>query len=541
MSDGNDNRIYLFDTTLRDGAQTQGVDFTVADKVAIADVLDELGIDYIEGGWPGANPTDDSFFADPPPLTAAKLVAFGMTRRPGRSAENDPGLAPLLNSKAGAICLVGKSWDFHVDVALEIPRDENVAMIAESVALSKARKGEAMYDAEHFFDGYKANPDYALECIRAAYQAGARWIVLCDTNGGTLPHEIERIVGEVTAHVPGSHLAIHAHNDTETAVANSLAAVRAGARQIQGTLNGLGERCGNANLCSLIPTLVLKMGYETGVTEDGLRRLTHASRLLDERLNRAPNRHQAYVGDAAFAHKGGLHVSAIAKDPTTYEHIDPARVGNRRHVVVSDQAGRANVLARLEEFGVSMDPKDKRVGRLVELVKEREFEGYSYDGAEASFELLVRDLLGEVPEYFKLVRFRVMDDRRWNARGELVTESEATITVEAGGEEIMTVADGNGPVNALDTALRKALKPLYPQLEDMHLIDYKVRILPPRHDTTGTDAVTRVMIESTNGAGDRWSTVGVSANIIDASYGALRDAISYRLFREGVGGDGADT
>jgi len=539
MSDGADNRIYLFDTTLRDGAQTQGVDFTVADKVAIACELDELGIDYIEGGWPGANPTDDSFFDDPPKLGIAKLVAFGMTRRPGRSAENDPGLAPLLNSKAGAICLVGKSWDFHVDVALGIPREENVAMIADSVALSKARKGEAMYDAEHFFDGYKANPEYALRCIVSAYEAGARWVVLCDTNGGTLPHEIERIVGEVAAHVPGSRLAIHAHNDTENAVANSLAAVRAGARMVQGTLNGLGERCGNANLCSLIPTLMLKMGYETGVTEEGLRHLTHASRLLDERLNRMPNRHQAYVGEAAFAHKGGLHVSAIAKDPTTYEHIDPARVGNRRHVVVSDQAGRANVLSRLADIGIEMDAKDKRVGRLVELVKAREFEGYSYDGAEASFELLVRHLLGEVPEYFKLVRFRVMDDRRWNARGELVTESEATITVEAGGEEIMTVADGNGPVNALDTALRKALKPLYPQLEDMHLIDYKVRILPPRPDTTGTDAVTRVMIESTNGAGERWSTVGVSANIIDASYGALRDAISYKLYRDGAAGDAA--
>ena len=538
MGKSSDNRIYLFDTTLRDGAQTQGVDFTVADKVAIAHALDELCIDYVEGGWPGANPTDDAFFEDPPALQASKLVAFGMTRRPGRSAENDPGLAPLLSSKAAAVCLVGKSWDFHVDVALEIPREENVAMIAESVALSKVRKGEAMYDAEHFFDGYKANPEYALECIKAAHEAGARWVVLCDTNGGALPDEVERIVGEVSEHIPGSHIAIHAHNDIETAVANSLAAVRAGARMVQGTLNGLGERCGNANLCSLIPTLALKMGYHTGVTEDGLRRLTHASRLLDERLNRMPNRHQAYVGESAFAHKGGLHVSAIAKDPATYEHIDPAVVGNRRHVVVSDQAGRANVLARLAEIGIELEAKDKRVNRLVELVKEREFEGYSYDGAEASFELLARKLLGEAPEYFKLIRFRVMDDRRWNARGELVTESEATITVEAGGEQIMTVADGNGPVNALDNALRKALKPLYPQLEDMHLVDYKVRILPPRADTTGTDAVTRVMIESTNGAGERWSTVGVSANIIDASYGALRDAISYKLYREGVGKPG---
>jgi 2-isopropylmalate synthase len=441
-----------------------------------------------------------------------------------------------LSSKAGAVCLVGKSWDFHVDVALEIPREENVSMIADSIALSKDRKGEAMYDAEHFFDGYKANPDYALECIKAAYESGARWVVLCDTNGGALPHEVERIVGEVTAHVPGGHLAIHAHNDTENAVANSLAAVRAGVRQIQGTLNGLGERCGNANLCSLIPTLVLKLGYETGVTKDGLRKLTHASRLLDDRLNRIPNRHQAYVGEAAFAHKGGLHVSAIAKDPSTYEHIDPSLVGNRRHVVVSDQAGRANILARLEELGVELDPADKRINRLVEIVKEKEYEGYSYDGAEASFELLVRKMLGEVPDYFKLVRFRVMDDRRWNARGELVTESEATITLEAGGEQMMTVADGNGPVNALDTALRKALKPLYPDLEDMHLIDYKVRILPPRADGTGTDAVTRVMIESTNGAGERWSTVGVSANIIDASYGALRDAITFKLFRQSVAG-----
>ncbi len=534
MTDNKDNRIHLFDTTLRDGAQTQGVDFTVADKVAIATALDELGVDYVEGGWPGANPTDDSFFTDPPALTRARLVAFGMTRRPGRSAENDPGLAPLISSKAPAVCLVGKAWDFHVDVALEIPREENLAMIAESIAYAKQRKDEAMYDAEHFFDGYKANPDYALACARAAFDAGARWVVLCDTNGGTLPHEVEAIVGEVARHIPGSHLGIHAHNDTENAVANSLAAVRAGVRQVQGTLNGLGERCGNANLVSLIPTLALKMGLETGIDEEGLRRLTHVSRLLDDRLNRMSNRHSAYVGEAAFAHKGGLHVSAVAKDPRTYEHIDPGIVGNQRHVVVSDQAGRANVMSRLHEIGVELEARDRRINRLVELVKEREFEGYSYDGAEASFELLARRMLGEVPDYFQLIRFRVMDDRRWNARGELVTESEATINLEAGGEQLMTVADGNGPVNALDTALRKALKPLYPQLEDMHLIDYKVRILPPRADTTGTDAVTRVMIESANGAGERWSTVGVSANIIDASFGALYDAIVYKLYREGV-------
>ncbi len=528
-------RIYLFDTTLRDGAQTQGIDFSVADKVAIATALDALGIDYVEGGWPGANPTDDAFFDAPPTLSNARLIAFGMTRRPGRSAENDPGLAPLLNSKATGLCLVGKAWDFHVDVALEIDKEENIAMIRDSVALAAVRKDEAMYDAEHFFDGYKANPDFALACVKAAYEAGARWVVLCDTNGGTLPHEIERIVGEVAAHVPGTHLGIHAHNDTENAVANSLAAVRAGARQVQGTLNGLGERCGNANLISVIPSLILKMGYETGIADDALPRLTGVSRLLDDRLNRPPNRHAAYVGEAAFAHKGGLHVSAVAKDPRTYEHIEPGLVGNMRHIVVSDQAGRSNVLARLEEIGIDLSGREPLIRELVDRVKEMEFKGHAYDGAEASFELLARRVMGEVPDYFKLNRFRIMDDRRWNARGQLVTESEATVTVEVNGTQVMTVANGNGPVNALDTALRKALLADYPALEDMHLVDYKVRIMPPRADTSGTDAITRVVIESTDASGVRWSTVGVSANVIDASYNALFDAYSYRLFRAANG------
>ena len=528
------DRLYLFDTTLRDGAQTQGVDFSVADKEAIASALDAIGIDYIEGGWPGANPTDDAFFQKPPRLATATLVAFGMTRRPGRSAENDPGLAPILSSKAGAACLVGKSWDFHVDVALEIEREENVAMIRDSIALAKQRKGLAMYDAEHFFDGFKANKAFALDCVTAAYEAGARWIVLCDTNGGTLPDEIERIVAEVTAHVPGSHLGIHAHNDTENAVANSLAAVRAGARQVQGTINGLGERCGNANMMALIPSLVLKMGMDCGVTEDRLKDLTGLSRLLDERLNRQSNRHQAYVGDAAFAHKGGLHVSAVAKDPRTYEHIDPALVGNRRHIVVSDQAGRSNVVAMLNEIGVELEEPVLR--RLLERVKEQEFKGYAYDGAEASFELLARRTLGEVPDYFDLIRFRVIDERRRNAIGDLVTESEATVMVAVAGEQAMRVASGNGPVNALDTALRDALKGRYPDLESMHLIDYKVRIMPPAADGTGTDAVTRVTIESRDEAGARWTTVGVSANIIDASVMALYDAYAYRLFRAGARG-----
>jgi 2-isopropylmalate synthase len=529
-----DKRVYLFDSTLRDGAQTQGVDFSVADKQAIALALDQLGIDYIEGGWPGANPTDDAFFAEPPSLKHATFTAFGMTRRPGRSAANDPGLGALINAKAAALCMVGKSWDFHVAVALGISHAENIAMIGESIAHALAKGREAMFDAEHFFDGYKANPGYALDCLKAAEQAGARWIVLCDTNGGALPDEVERIVGAVTEKIPGSKIGIHCHNDTENAVANSLAALRAGARQLQGTLNGLGERCGNANLVSLIPTLMLKTDFKVGITAAGLKQLTHVSRLLDERLNRAPLRNAAYVGESAFAHKGGLHVSAVEKDPRTYEHVEPSLVGNRRHIVVSDQSGRANILARFRDIGLEVQADDPKVAALVETVKSREYDGYAYDGAEASFELLARRALGDVPDYFRISRFRVMDDRRWNARGELVTESEATITLEVGGERLMTVATGNGPINALDTALRKALLPRYPALEDMRLVDYKVRILTPN---AGTGAVTRVMIESADGHGERWSTVGVSANVIDASFNALYDSVTWKLYRaEAAGG-----
>ncbi|QQP91843.1 citramalate synthase [Skermanella sp. TT6] len=524
-------RIYLYDTTLRDGAQTQGVDFSVADKTAIARDLDLLGIDYVEGGWPGANPTDDAFFADPPQLRNATFTAFGMTRRPGRSAANDPGLAGLVGAKCDAVCMVGKTWDFHVDVALNIPRSENLELISDSIGLIRERKGEALFDAEHFFDGYKANPDYAVDCLMAAFQAGARWIVLCDTNGGSLPDEVERIVRAVAERIPGTNLGIHTHNDTENAVANSLAAVRAGARMIQGTLNGLGERCGNANLVSLIPTLMLKMGYETGITADGLRRLTQVSRGLDERLNRAPDRHKPYVGESAFAHKGGLHVSAVEKDPTSYEHVDPASVGNRRTIVVSDQAGRSNLLARFREIGIEIDARDERIADLVDLVKRREYDGYAYDGAEASFELLARRALGEVPDFFRLQSFRVIDERRWNARDELITLSEATIKLDVGSQSLMTVAEGNGPVNALDIALRKALVPAYPELEGLRLVDYKVRILTPND---GTKAVTRVMIESIDGRGDRWTTVGVSANVIDASYNALHDSITYRLYRASI-------
>ena len=526
-----DKRIYLFDSTLRDGAQTQGVDFNVADKIAIAQDLDSLGIDYIEGGWPGANPTDDTFFANPPVLKQSKFTAFGMTRRPGRSTENDPGLSAILDAKTPCVCIVGKTWDFQVKVALEIDMDENVAMIADSIAHAKAKAGEALFDAEHFFDGYKANPDYSIKCLKAAYDAGARWIVLCDTNGGTLPDEVERIVTEVTAHIPGDKLGIHCHDDTGNAIANSLAAVRAGVRQVQGTLNGLGERCGNANLISLIPSLMLKMGYETGISKEDLTKLAHVSHTLDERLNRAPDRGAPYVGESAFAHKGGLHVSAVEKEPKCYEHVEPELVGNRRHIVVSDQSGKSNILANFRDIGIEVDPKDPKVTRLVEQVKELEFAGYAYDGAEASFELLARRALETVPEYFRLSSFRVIDERRWNARDELVTLSEATIKARVNDQQFMTVGEGNGPVNALDSALREVLLPIYPEVGDIKLVDYKVRILTPS-DATG--AVTRVMIESADAKGERWSTVGVSSNIIDASYAALRDAIVFKLYRDGA-------
>jgi len=524
-------RLYVFDTTLRDGGQASGVDFSAADKVAIAKALDGLGVDYVEGGWPGANPTDDAFFGKPPGLGAAKLTAFGMTRRPGRSPENDPGLQAVLQAKTPAVCLVGKSWSWQVEIALGTTPDDNLGMIADSVKLAAAQSHapEAMFDAEHFFDGYKADPGYALACLKAAHEAGARWLVLCDTNGGTLPDEIEEIVGKVALEIPGERLGIHCHNDTENAVANTLAAVRAGVRQIQGTLNGLGERCGNANLVSLIPSLILKMGYETGISDAQLTQLTRISRMLDERLNRAPNRHVAYVGDAAFTHKGGLHVSAVTKDPRTYEHIEPSLVGNARRIVVSDQAGRSNLLSRFADMGVDFESNDPKLSRLLEEVKEREFQGYAYDGAEASFELLARRMLGQVPEYFELISFRVMDERRFNARGELITLSEATIKVDVQDQSVMEVAEGNGPVNALDQALRKALAPAYPCLTDLGLVDYKVRILTP---DLGTEAITRVIIESEGADGQRWSTVGVSANVIDASYNALHDSLTYMIFKQ---------
>jgi 2-isopropylmalate synthase len=522
-------RLYLFDTTLRDGAQMNGVDFTLQDKVTIARLLDELGVDYIEGGYPGANPTDTEFFATDRKL-GATFTAFGMTRRPGRSTSNDPGLATLLDAKADAICFVAKAWDYHVRVALETTNEENLASIRDSVQAACQKGREVLIDCEHFFDGYKANPTYALACAQTAHEAGARWVVLCDTNGGTLPHEVEIIVREVVKHVPGDHVGIHAHNDTEQAVANSLAAVRAGARQIQGTLNGVGERCGNANLVSIIPTLKLKPEFsekfDIAISDDKLKTLAHASHMLDEMLNRAPDRHAPYVGESAFATKAGIHASAIAKDPATYEHVKPDAIGNRRKVLVSDQAGRSNVLAELERIGLSVDKNDPRIGRLLDEVKEREAAGFAYEAADASFELLARRVLGRVPDYFSVEKFDVSVEQRINAIGQRVTVSMAVVKVKVGSETLISAAEGNGPVNALDVALRKDLGKYQKYIEGLELTDYRVRIL-----NAGTEAVTRVLIESQDETGDRWTTVGVSPNIIDASFQALMDSIVYKLVK----------
>ncbi|MBX9907438.1 MAG: citramalate synthase [Beijerinckiaceae bacterium] len=531
--EGKAARIHLFDTTLRDGAQTTGVDFSVDDKRAVAGMLDRLGIDYVEGGYPGANPLDTAFFARKP-TEQAKFAAFGMTKRAGRSAANDPGLKGLLDADADAIVFVAKSWDYHVHVALEISLEDNLAGIRESVEAAKAAGREVMLDCEHFFDGYKANPDYALACARAAYDAGARWIVLCDTNGGTLPDEVSAIVAEVAKAIPGENLGIHAHDDCGCAVANSLAAVEAGARQIQGTLNGLGERCGNANLVTLIGALKLKERYRDrfaiGVDEKQLGELTHVSRALDEMLNRAPNRHAPFVGASAFATKAGIHASAVLKDPRTYEHVPPEATGNVRKVLVSDQGGKSNLVAELERIGVTLGRDDPRLGRVLEELKDKEAQGYAFEGADASFYLLVRRILREVPAYFEVERFKVNVERRYNAIGELVTFSEAIVKVKVGDEVLISAAEGAaGPVNALDVALRKDLGKYQSLIEGLRLVDYKVRIFQG-----GTDAVTRVLIESADETGERWTTVGVSANIIDASFQALTDSIIYKLMREGA-------
>ena len=535
-------RLYLFDTTLRDGQQTQGVQFSTGEKQKIATALDKLGIDYIEGGWPGANPTDSDFFDAVPALNNATMTAFGMTKRAGRSAENDDVLAAVMNANTPAVCLVGKTHDFHVTTALGITYQENTENVRASITHIVKSGREALFDAEHFFDGYKSNPEYALEVVKAAFDAGARWIVLCDTNGGTLPSEVKAIVGKVIeAGIPGSHIGIHCHDDTGHAVANSLAAVDAGARQIQGTLNGLGERCGNANLTTIIPTLLLKEPYkstlDTGISTEALAGMRKLSRLLDDILNRVPAKQAPYVGASAFAHKAGLHASAILKDPSTYEHIDPALVGNSRIIPMSNQAGQSNLRRRLAEAGFEVDDKDPALPRLLEEIKERESRGYSYDTAQASFELLAREMLFQPRPFFDVDRYRVITERRRNAKGEVISVSEAVVSVWIGTQRVTSFYENEhadqltdaGPVNALSMALAKDLGPYQSLIEDMELVDFKVRIT-----NGGTEAVTRVIIDSEDSTGRRWSTVGVSANIIDASFDALLDAVNWKLVQDGA-------
>ncbi|WP_293447540.1 citramalate synthase [Planktotalea sp.] len=531
-------RLYLYDTTLRDGQQTQGVQFSTVEKIQIAEMLDQLGLDYIEGGWPGANPTDSAFF-DEAPKTRAMMTAFGMTKRAGRSAENDDVLAQVMQAGTGAVCLVGKSSAFHVSDALGITKAENTANIAASFSHIVGEGREALFDAEHFFDGYKADPDYALEILHAAIEAGARWVVLCDTNGGTLPAEISEITKAVIASgIKGENLGIHTHDDTANAVACSLAAIDAGARQVQGTLNGLGERCGNANLTTLIPILLLKEPYaskfETGVTLEALKSLKQMSHKLDDILNRVPLRQAPFVGSSAFAHKAGLHASAILKNPSTYEHIEPEIVGNERVIPMSNQAGQSNLRRRLSEAGLSVEKGDPALGYLLDEIKEREALGYSYDTAQASFELLARRALNQLPNFFEVKRYKVTVERRKNKYDKMVSLSEAVVVVKIDGEKKLSVSESmddtgsdRGPVNALSKALAKDLGQYQEMIDDMRLVDFKVRI-----NQSGTEAVTRVIIDSVDSKGNRWSTVGASANIVDASFEALIDAIQWKLIRD---------
>jgi 2-isopropylmalate synthase len=533
-------RIYLYDTTLRDGQQTQGVNFNVEDKTRISSALDVLGIDYIEGGWPGANPTDSEFF-DTKPKLKATFTAFGMTKRSGRSAENDEVLSAVLNANTPGVCLVGKTHDFHVTKALGITLDENLKNISESIKHIVSKGREALFDCEHFFDGYRENPIYALKAAKSAYDAGARWVVLCDTNGGALPSQIFAATKALIDYgIPGDFIGIHTHNDTEHAIANSLAAIDAGARQVQGTLNGLGERCGNANLITLIPTLLLKEPYsslyETGVEANQLGSLTGISRMLDDILNRVPDKWAAYVGSSAFAHKAGLHASAILKDPLTYEHINPSIVGNERIIPMSNQAGQSNLKKRLMDAGLEINNGDSRLSEILNVIKEREDRGYAYDSAQASFELVARKILGQLPIFFEIKRYRVTVEKRKNKYGEMVSLSEAVVVTKIGKNKVLSVSESmdpecgdQGPVNALSKALAKDLGPYQNCIDDMTLTDYKVRITG-----RGTDAVTRVVIDSQDGEGKRWSTVGVSANIVDASFEALLDAINWKLIRDGM-------
>lgn len=529
-------RVEIYDTTLRDGAQMEGLSLSVADKLEIARLLDELGVDYIEGGWPGANPKDTEFFqrAKALPFQHATLCAFGSTRRAGVPAEQDPQLRALLDAETPVVTIVGKSWDLHVTDVLETTLEENLAMIRDSVRYLREQGRRVFYDAEHFFDGYRANPEFALQTIATAARAGAERIILCDTNGGSLPAWIREVVSAVRARVPNVALGIHTHNDGDLAVANSLAAVEAGAIQVQGCINGYGERVGNANLCSVIPNLALKLGYEV-LRPGALERLTEVSHLVSEIANLAPNAHQPFVGRSAFAHKGGLHVSAFMKVAESYQHIDPAAVGNRPRVVVSELSGRGNILYKLQERGLDIEATSGEVRRILERVKQLEHQGFEFESAEASFELLVRRSRPGYRAPFELVDWLVIVERRRRAPGESDEDgllSEATVKVRVNGELVHTAAEGNGPVNALDQALRKGLTAFYPQIERIRLVDYKVRILD---GGSGTGSTVRVLIESSDGQRE-WRTVGCSTNIIEASWQALADSLEYWLTLDGMAG-----
>jgi 2-isopropylmalate synthase len=516
--------IKLYDTTLRDGTQAEDIAFLLEDKIRIAHKLDEIGIHYIEGGWPGSNPKDVAFFKDikKQNLSQAKIAAFGSTRRAKVTPDKDQNLRTLVQAEPDAITIFGKTWDFHVHEALRISLEENLEIIYDSLEYLKRYAPEVFYDAEHFFDGYKANPQYAIKSLLAAEQAKADCIVLCDTNGGTMPFELVEIIKDVKKQIK-TPLGIHTHNDSECAVANSLHAVALGIVQVQGTINGFGERCGNANLCSIIPALKLKMKLDC-LSSEHMKKLCDLSRFVYELANLSPNKHQPFVGNSAFAHKGGVHVSAMQRHPETYEHIRPELVGNGTRVLISDLSGRANILAKAEEFNINLDSKDPVTLDILDNIKDMENRGYQFEGAEASFELLMKRALGTHRKFFSVIGFRVIDEKRHEEQKPI---SEATIKVKVGGKLEHTASEGNGPVNALDNALRKALEKFYPKLREVKLHDYKVRVLPAGQ---GTASAIRVLIES----GDResrWGTVGVSANIIDASYQALIDSIEYKLHK----------
>ena len=518
--------VTLYDTTLRDGTQAEDINFSVEDKVRIARAIDELGLDYIEGGWPGSNPKDIEFFERMKgvKLKNSSLTAFGSTRRAGKKPHHDPNLRALLKADTPAVTIFGKSWKLHVTRALKVSLSENIDMISESVQYLKKKVGTVFYDAEHFFDGYKDDPEYALKTLGAAADAGANCLVLCDTNGGTLTHELSRIVREVVEAMKNSPVGIHAHNDSGVGVANTLSAVSEGARHVQGTINGFGERCGNADLISVIPALGLKMAFNT-ISPARMKRLGRTSRFVSEFANLTHSKHRPYVGESAFAHKGGIHVSAVMKEPETYEHMNPALVGNTRRVLVSDLSGRANIVYKAREYGVDLEGKNAVVKRLLSELKRLEHEGFQFEGAEASFELLMEKALRKKrTKFFKLLGFRVVEDKKKET-----IYTEATIKLEVDGKVEHTAADGNGPVNAMDRALRKALERFYPALRDVRLLDFKVRVL---EGGAGTAARVRVLVESGDGA-DKWGTVGVSENVIEASWQALVDSLEYKLLKDG--------